>query len=54
MKKKARNWWMGLLWRLGLVDLPWWDDVRIVEDEERVPTVSGEPLRAALASRRSA
>ncbi len=53
MKRKIRNWVMGALWSLGLVELPWWDDVRIVayEDEKRVPTVSGEALRAALSAR---
>lgn len=56
MRRKVRNWVMGLLWRWGFVELPFWDDVRIVVEErrERVPTVSGEWLREALAGRRSA
>lgn len=53
MKRYLRNLAVWTAWRLGWMDVPWWDDARIgdFEEEEPVPTVSGEPLRAALAAR---
>ena len=37
---------------LGLVELPWWErEEEPIPQEPKVPTVSGEPLRAVLARR---
>ena len=41
-----------LLWRLGLLELPWWDRPydQAAPEQPAVPMVQGEPLRAALAA----
>ncbi len=51
--KAMRNLLVWTAWKLGWMDVPWWDDARIgdVAEEEPVPRVAGEPLRAALAGR---
>ena len=50
-----KNWIKRVASGLGLVEVPWWDrdweEEEAVEAQEKVPMVSGEPLRVALAAR---
>lgn len=63
--KAMRNLLVWSLWKLGLMNVPWWDDARIWEyeaeaadalpEEDVAPVMlTGEPLRAALAEAASA
>ena len=50
-----KKWIKRIAGDLGLVEVPWWDrdweEETVPEAQEKVPMVSGEPLRAALAAR---
>lgn len=63
--KAIRNLLVWAAWKLGLMNVPWWDDARIWEYEEEAAAalpeqeeapvmLAGEPLRAALADAASA
>lgn len=48
-KRTLRNWAVRTAWKLGLMEVPWWDDARIErEDAVERATIGGEALRAAL------